>query len=97
MIEEIIKELSELQDYKRKYEYAQKDKQTMSDRLYEYMVREYKNTTYEDRCKEHIEKTCSACRYGIECDLQNNLPKNIRKPIESDNAWIPSLKSCGKF
>lgn len=98
MIEELIKELTELQSYKQKYEYAQKDKQTMSDKLYEYMMKEYENTSYEDRCKEHIEKTCSACRYRFyDCNLQNKFPVDIWKPVESDKAWIPDRKSCEKF
>lgn len=98
MIEELIKELIELQSYKQKYEYAQKDKQTMSDKLYEYMMKEYENTSYEDRCKEHIEKTCSSCRHRFyDCDLQNNFPKDIWKSVESNKAWIPGRKSCEKF
>lgn len=98
MVEKLMKELIELQNYKKKYEYAQKDKQTMSDKLYEYMMREYENTSYEDRCKEHIEKTCSSCRYRFyDCNLQNSFPEDIWKPVESDKAWIPDRKSCDKF
>ena len=98
VIEEFIKELSELQDYKKKFECALKDKQIMSDKLYEYIMKEYENTSYEDRCKEHIEKTCSACRYRFyDCELQNDFPEDIWKPIESDKAWIPGRKSCGEF
>lgn len=43
MVEELIKELNELQEYKKKYECVQKEKQKMSDLLYEYMMREYEN------------------------------------------------------
>ena len=89
IIDELIKELQELQEYKKKYESAMKDKQAMSDLLYDYKLKEYNSKSYEDRCKEHIEKTCSACRYCDGCELKNHFPVNIRKPIPSDKAWIP--------
>lgn len=80
MIEELLKELIELQSHKQKYEYAQKDKQTMSDKLYEYMMKEYENIPYEDRCEEHIENICSARRYRFDdCNLQNSFPEDIWK------------------
>lgn len=98
MLDELIKEINELRDYKQKYEYAEADKKVMSDKLYEYMLKEYENTPYEERCKQHLKHTCSVCRYRIYgCDLQNNLPENIRKPVESDKAWIPGVVSCSSF
>ena len=96
MIEELIKELSELQEYKKKYESAQKDKQKMSDLLFEYRMKEYENTSYEDRCAQQISKQCSACRYRHDCS-KNNFPEDIRLPVKSDKAWIPGFKSCENF
>ena len=48
MIEQLIKDLEEILQYKDKYEHAMKDKQTMSNLLYEYMMKEYENTTKEE-------------------------------------------------
>lgn len=96
MIEELIKELSELQEYKKKYKSAQKDKQNMSDLLFEYMMKEYENTSYEDRCTQQIDRQCSACRSNDYCSM-NGFPEDIGIPIKSDKAWIPSVKSCENF
>lgn len=74
-----------------------KDKQTMSDLLYEYRLKEYESKTYEERCKDHLDCTCSACRYRDGCELKNNFPEDIRKPVPSDKAWIPGYKTCDDF
>ena len=98
MLEQLIKDMNELLSYKEKYEHAIKDKQTMSNKLYELMTKEYEKTSYEDRCKQYIEHECSGCRYRIYgCDYQSNLPKDILQPIPSDKAWIPACKTCGHF
>ena len=54
MLEEFIEDMNELINYKKKYESAMNDKQTMSDELYKLMTKEYENTSYEDRCKQYI-------------------------------------------
>ena len=98
VLEEFIEDMNELINYKKKYESAMNDKQTMSDELYKLMTKEYENTSYEDRCKQYIEHECSCCRYRIYgCDYQDNLPKDILQPIPSNKAWIPARKSCGHF
>lgn len=95
MLEQLIKELEELKEYKNKYECAIKDKQKMSEKLYEYMLKEYENTTKEKRVSVFKEKTCKSCRYRDCCNLE--LPDDIMKPIPSDKAWIPAIKTCGEF
>lgn len=95
MLEQLIKELEELKEYKKEYEYAIKDKQTMSEMLYEYMMKEYENTTYEERVCKFRQDTCEHCRFGDGCNLE--LPDDIMKPIPSDKAWIPAKKTCGEF
>lgn len=74
-----------------------KDKQVMSDLLYEYKLKEYENTSYEKRCEYHIEHTCSACRYRDGCELKIDFPEDILKPVPSDKAWVPGCKNCKKF
>lgn len=49
MIDEFLNEIKELQEYKKKYLYAVKDKQCMSDLLYEYMTKEYKRMSKQKR------------------------------------------------
>lgn len=97
MLEELIKEMNELVDYKKKYEHAMADKQKMSDMLYEYMMKEYERTPYEERCKTYIEKHCSMCRLRGYCDRKHNLSKDIMMPVPSDKAWIPAQKGCSMF
>lgn len=98
MIEEFMQELEELKKCKKQLECALKDKQTMSDKLYEYMLKEYENTSYEDRCKLHIEHTCKSCRYRFECEDANvTFPQDVWKPIPSEKAWIPAHKTCEHF
>lgn len=99
MLEDLIKELQELKEYKKKYEQAEKDKQRMSDMLYEYMMDEYNRTPYEERARHYICHWCSCCMfrpYGKDkCDAE--LPEDIRIPIKSSNAWIPGKKQCCMF
>jgi len=97
MIEEFIKEFEELKRYKHLYECQEKDKQRMSDKLYELMMEKYDNETYEDRCKRHQDNMCSACRSRDFCEKKYNLPQDILKPTPSDKAWMPSVVGCEHF
>ena len=99
MLEEFIKELEELKEFKKKCEYLEKDKQVLSDKLFEYMTREYEGTSYESRCSAYIKNSCSCCRncdFGY-CSLMRELPQDIGKPVQSDKAWIPATKGCSNF
>lgn len=95
MLDELLKDINELKEYKKKYEYALKDKQTMSELLYDYMMREYESMTREEKVLVHQTNSCSACRHRDYCSIE--LPEDIWKPIPSDKAWIPARKSCGRF
>lgn len=95
MLDELLKDINELKEYKKKYECTLKDKQKMSDLLYDYMMKEYKNMGREERILLHKTNCCSCCRYRDYCNVE--LPEDIWKPIPSDKAWIPARKNCGKF
>ena len=95
MLEELIKEIQELQEYKYKYECVQKDKQRMSDLLYEYMMREYESMGREERIISFRANNCIYCKYDDYCNA--SLPEDIWKPIPSKKAWIPGRKCCEKF
>jgi hypothetical protein len=95
MLEELLKEINELKEYKERYELANKDKERMSEMLYHYMMVEYESMTREEKVNVYRENSCSCCRYRHDCTI--GLPEDIWKPIPSDIAWIPSRVSCGKF
>lgn len=95
MLNDLLKEIQELQEYKHKYKCALKDKQNMSNLLFELMTEKYNNTSFEERKKYYIKSMCDACRFSDYCNVE--LPKNIGEPIKSDKAWIPATKTCGDF
>lgn len=97
MLEELINEIKELQECKRKYECQEKDKQKMSDELFKLMMEKYNNQTYEERTELHNKELCRSCKYRDYCEERNNLPKDIWKPRESEKAWIPGYTTCGGF
>lgn len=68
----------------------------MSDLLFEYMMKEYKNISYDDRCAQQINRQCIECRNSDYCDM-NGFPKDIGMPVKSDRALIPGVKSCKNF
>jgi hypothetical protein len=96
MIDELIKEIEELRTIKTKYEYLQKDKETMSKLLYKYMIKEYNSKSYDERADEFRVTICKDCKLRG-CNYTKELPIDILKPIESDVSFIPSKISCKKF
>lgn len=94
MLDELIKELQELKDYKKRYESVLKDKEKMSDLLFELMTEKYNNTPYEDRKNHFINTTCKCCRRYF-CNLE--IPEDIELPIRSNIGWIPATKGCINF
>ena len=95
MIDELLKEITELKEYKKKYENSLAARQRMSDKLYELMVSDYERISYEQRVTEYKNNTCKDCRFVSGCLIV--LPKDIGMPIKSDKAYIPATKSCGEF
>lgn len=95
MIDELLNEIKELQEYKKKYLYAEKDKQRMSDLLYEYMIKEYNSMPNQERISKHKKEYCNHCRNRDYC--AGDFPEDVYKPVQSDKAWIPGRVTCGKF
>ena len=95
MLDELLKDIDELKKYKKKYENAIKDIQTMSDLLYTYMKKEWESMSREDRVIAYQRSSCESCRHYDCCSI--SLPEDIWKPIQSDKAWIPARKNCGNF
>lgn len=94
MLDELLKEIAELREYKNKYESAMKEKQAMSNLIYGYMMTEYEGLSKEDRILKYKKEFCANCKYENDCDCK--LPDDICKPIPSDNAWIPEIVICGR-
>lgn len=95
MIDEFLNEIKELQEYKKKYLCAEKDKQRMSDLLYEYATKEYERMPKQKRIDKYKEECCKCCRHNTFCEF--DLPDDIYKPVKRDNAWIPGTVTCGNF
>lgn len=98
MIDELISEINELKNYKKKYESTLKDKQAMSDLLYDLMSEKYNNLSYEERIEWHKKEMCNHCRYyPCVSKLSDKLPDDVGCVIPSEKAWIPSRVCCKHF
>ncbi len=95
MIDELIKDINELMNYKKMYESQKKDKARMSEMLFELMTEKYKSTSYEERVLQYKMDRCRCCKYRDCCQIE--LPEDILKPKASESEWIPPLTSCGEF
>ena len=91
-IDELIKEIQDLKEKERQLEYLKKDKKKMADKLLEYELKEYENTSIEERKAKYFKETCRCCRFH--CENSNGLPDDIGKPIKSEVDFFPSHKGC---
>lgn len=96
MLEQLLNEIEELREYKKKYEHAEKDKERLSEYIYKNELEKWGNKTYASRVKEYREDSCKNCRFHYGCDLKNHLPEGIGKPVEN-KGWFPGQKTCGNF
>lgn len=94
MIDELIKEIQELKEYKEKYFKLVGEKQRLSDELYKYMMKEYEKMSLGQCVDAYENEWCICCKHYKE---QCILPEDILRPIRSDKAWIPEKKSCDSF
>lgn len=95
ILDELIKEIQDLKEKEKQLEYLKKDKKKMADKLLEYELKEYENTSIEERKAKYFKETCSCCRFN--CENSNGLPDDIGKPIESIVDYFPSHKGCKDF
>jgi hypothetical protein len=97
MLNELLEEIKELQSYKYKYECQAKDKERMSEELYNLMLEKYNNTSFEIRAENYRKEWCRCCRYNFCAECSIELPENIGMPIPSDKGWFPAKVSCKEF
>lgn len=95
ILDDLIKELNELKDYKNKYEHAMADKKRMAKELYDLMLNEYKSIPKEVHRDNHIEHWCRCCRGKYGCN-KSYMPENVGEPVESED-WIPGTVGCPEF
>lgn len=94
-IDEIIKELQDLKQKEQELECLKKDKKKMADKLYEYELKEYQNTTIDERKERYFNEMCKHCRHC--CENKDELPDDINMPVRTDNDYFPAHKSCKEF
>ena len=94
-IDEIIKELQDLKQKEQELEYLKEDKKKMADKLYEYELKEYQNTTIDERKEKYFNEMCKHCRCC--CENKDRLPDDINMPIRTDNDYFPAHKCCKEF
>ena len=94
-LDELIKEIQDLKEKERQLECLKKDKKKMADKLLEYELKEYENTSVEERKEKYFKEICSCCRFN--CENSNVLPDDIGKPIESKVDYFPNHKGCKNF
>lgn len=94
-LDELIKEIQDLKEKERQLEYLKKDKKKMADKLLEYELKEYENTSVEERKAKYFKEICRCCRFN--CENSKCLPDDIGKPIKSEVDFFPSHKSCKDF
>ena len=94
IINELIKELSELQEYKKKYEHAMADKKKSAEYVYKNELEKYSKESYEERQARYKEEKCKDCWLYGSCNIK--LPDDILKPIENEG-WFPGYKGCNSF
>ena len=57
-LDEFIKEIQDLKEKERQLEHLKKDKKKMADKLLEYELKEYENTSVEERKAKYFKETC---------------------------------------
>lgn len=95
MLNEIIKEIEDLKKKSEELEYLKKDKKKMADKLLEYELKEFENTSIKERKDKYFKETCRCC--GFHCESTKSLPDDIGKPIKSDVDYFPAHKGCKDF
>ena len=90
--EKILKELQKMNE---PLVLVEKEKKKMADKLLEYELKEYENTSVEERKEKYFKEICRYCRFN--CENSNGLPDDIGKPIESKVDYFPSHKGCKNF
>ena len=59
------------------------------------VLKEYENTSVEERKAKYFKETCRCCRFH--CENSKCLPDDIGKPIKSEVDFFPSHKGCKDF
>ena len=78
----------------------------MAEAIYNYELKEFENTSYQDRVKKYQKEFCQYCRYfygedneckWLEGNPNNRLPEDILKPIRTEEDHFPAHKGCKDY
>lgn len=94
-IDELIDEIQELKKQSLELKNLKEDKKKMADKLYEYELKEYENTTIDERKEKYFNEMCRNCRHY--CESKDVLPDDINMPVKTDRDYFPAHKGCKKF
>ena len=87
-LDELIKEIQDLKEKERQLEYLKKDKKKMADKLLEYELKEYENTSVEEEKEKYIEENkveiSNLCYPDIKGVLDNIEKYNIIEKLKLD-------------
>ena len=80
MIDDFLKEIHELQEYKKRYEYLLKDYNRAMEELCKFKLEKWENTRPQDRQKAYKETWCVHCRKlddrkGYRCRISSDITK----------------------
>lgn len=96
IIKKLQEELNEIEKIKEENKYLKADKKRMSEKLYEFMIKEYENQSYKERVEKYKKDCCKDCCYRFYgCEI--TLPNDILKPFTSIGNWDLSVKGCKNF
>jgi hypothetical protein len=101
ILEEFLKEINELQEYKKKYEYLLKDYNYRMKKLFELELEKWENTKSQDRKEEFIKTTCRDCRHffdreSLTCEIEDDISKPFLREHGDGKKYI-SYKCCKDF
>ena len=100
-LEELIEEITQLKEYKEKYEYLLKDYNSNVESLYKFALEKWENAKPQDRQKHYKEKHCRHCRYfsdvkGERCRISSSILKPELKENDNGKKFI-CYQGCPDF
>lgn len=100
-LEELIQEILELIEFKKKYEFLLNDYNRKVESLYKFELEKWENAKPQDRQKYYKEHYCRGCRYfsdvkGERCRISSDILKPELKEYENGKKFI-CYQSCPDF
>lgn len=94
-IDELIDEIQELKKQSLELKDLKEDKKKMADKLYEYELNEYNQTSVSERKEKWYNEWCLNCRK--DCKDKRKITNDVYLPIRDDRDYFPAHKGCKEF